>query len=340
MKKEIPWINTMKALCMLGVYFLHSLEYSGGNQNLVTTIVSSFYVNGFFVISGLLFFKKWLNIKEVNLGNQLHISFLNVLFRIVIPTLLFSSIFYLPKLIFHERDVSLIHYLYDVWGGISYWFTSALSVSQLILLFFIFIGIKSLKSLLYIVIILIPLIFLLKHIDTSPFPWYYKSGLGGVIFMILGGLVYKYFDSIINILKRFKYLIFCVFLIMSFLQNKYYYGEYVLMSVRFNIYGSIYTCLGIMLIILISMRIPSIHFLQTIGKNSILFYFMSGVIPAIISTLFLKYFTSPWLYLFVTVISVIIGYFTSLLIKKYLPGLVDLRKMRIKFLQCRFISNK
>ena len=52
----------------------------------------------------------------------------------MIPGILFSTLIYLPKMVFHGGEVRVGRYFLDVFGGTSYWFTSALAVAQLLLL--------------------------------------------------------------------------------------------------------------------------------------------------------------------------------------------------------------
>jgi peptidoglycan/LPS O-acetylase OafA/YrhL len=53
--KQIYWINTLKAICMISVYVLHSEAYYGARVT-YGYFLYPFYVNAFFFISGYLFF--------------------------------------------------------------------------------------------------------------------------------------------------------------------------------------------------------------------------------------------------------------------------------------------
>ena len=58
--KNILWINLLKAICIIGVFWVHSANYFGVCTPLGTYILP-FYVNGFFFISGYLLFRKQLS---------------------------------------------------------------------------------------------------------------------------------------------------------------------------------------------------------------------------------------------------------------------------------------
>ena len=56
------------------------------------------------------------------------------MFRIVIPSIIFSTIEFVPSCIIQGRGIDIGFALFKTIGGGTYWFTSALVVSELILL--------------------------------------------------------------------------------------------------------------------------------------------------------------------------------------------------------------
>ena len=143
-KKVIVWINTMKGLCIVAVFFVHCQSYYGFTTGCLNQFVHTFYVNAFFFVSGSLLF--WKQLSEPKIledaskyrkggGKAL---FLNVIYRVVIPSVLFSIIEFLPSCMIQGRDISAGFALYKTIGGGTYWFTSSLAVSELILLMLLF----------------------------------------------------------------------------------------------------------------------------------------------------------------------------------------------------------
>lgn len=57
-----------------------------------------------------------------------------MLYRIVIPSIIFSAIEFFPSCIIQGRGIDIGFALYKTIGGGTYWFTSALVVAELILL--------------------------------------------------------------------------------------------------------------------------------------------------------------------------------------------------------------
>lgn len=68
---KLNWVDSIKAVCMIAVYLLHSEMYYGTAGVSYGYAVQPFYVNAFFFVSGYLFFRKYLNqqmLINTNLG--------------------------------------------------------------------------------------------------------------------------------------------------------------------------------------------------------------------------------------------------------------------------------
>lgn len=94
----------------------------------------------FSLLAVIYFFRKQLsnpiinkNCKEFLLGMD-KTMLLNIITQIVLPSILFATIEYIPKVILRGDLIRLDDYLWETIGGRTYWFTSALVVAQLILL--------------------------------------------------------------------------------------------------------------------------------------------------------------------------------------------------------------
>ena len=60
-QKSILWINYLKAICIIGVFFVHCNLYYGYDMHGINAFVHPFYVNAFFFVSGYLLFRKQLS---------------------------------------------------------------------------------------------------------------------------------------------------------------------------------------------------------------------------------------------------------------------------------------
>ena len=68
---NITWIDTVKAVCMICVYLIHSQVYYGLGVADFGWMLIPFYVTAFFFVSGYLFFRKYLNTNELR-GSSLY----------------------------------------------------------------------------------------------------------------------------------------------------------------------------------------------------------------------------------------------------------------------------
>lgn len=166
----------------------------------------------------------------------------------------------------------------------------------------------------------------LKILNPEPFPWYWKTGLAAVPFMTLGGLIY----TARRILKERKRLIAMAALIVYAVSVIYILSGaeimYALMSVRFNFAGTAITLSGITFIIsLCYFWNPQYKLLQFIGKNSIIFYFFSGFLPASLSSISLLRSLGGF---GISVLGISIGVLLTWIVVNYLPFLTDLRKLK------------
>ena len=332
-KNNIGWIDLVKAICMISVYLLHVESYTGMVWiKSYGHLLQPFYVNAFFFVSGYLFFKKWIGEDRIDGFSRAEYvgGIKNLFYKIVVPTIVFASVFYIPKVIFNGGGVMLEHYFYNVWGGISFWFTSALIVAQLLLLTLLFTKQKSVWIYLVISVCLFCFAYYLARVDITPFPWYYKSGLAATLFMTLGGVYQEYESWIDNKIGRIGWwivaLVYFNLMIWDFDQHSF---AFALMSVKFNMMGMVVTLLGIGFIVGFCRGIKKVSWLEYIGKNSLLFYFCSGIVPASLSTLFVKFVELNYCWVVVIAcLSLIVTYIISLIVNRYFLFLLDFRKLK------------
>lgn len=234
-------------------------------------------------------------------------------------------------MVFHSSDASVAQYFYDVFGGVSYWFTSALVVSQLILLTLMLTRIKNIWFYFAASVGLFVIALIVRNFDMTPFPWYYKSGMAATLFMTLGGLYGKYEDVVDKVIGKIGLLLMgIVYVAIMLFVAKTYDLRCGMLSVNVNAAGFAVSLLGIALIVGISKFLPDNNFLNYIGRHSIVFYFFSGVYPAAFGAVAQRIFEAPayWIVLLVWLMAFICGAATTWFIDRYLPFLLDLRKLK------------
>ena len=125
MAKSINWINAIKAICMLMIYFVHGQTYYGLWLGDLNDYIHPVYVNAFFFVSGYLMFRKQLSVPVIDENRVMYLSKIgsgrrlidNIFYRMWIPCLIFSIIEFIPKKIIKGGEFSVAAFLRETLGG-------------------------------------------------------------------------------------------------------------------------------------------------------------------------------------------------------------------------------
>lgn len=338
-KKNIAWINYLKAISIISVYTVHCSLYYGQGIGVCGHLLHPFYVNTFFFVSGYLLLRKQLSeplIKQsageylCNGGNDL---LSNILFRIAIPSVLFSFIEFLPAIAIRGEKFSMAEMLYKTIGGGTYWFTSALVVAQL--LFFLLLLTRKRNVWFYSAIgigIGLMATYLITHdlwIGGRNY-WAYKQGLISTMFLAMGGLYWRYERQINKVLRW--YVIMPLLAVYIYIVG-WHYGSVgcVISTFRLNGLGLLMSTIIVFLLPRMLRDLKPIEAITYIGKHSICFYFMSGALPIVLGILVRHFMdVNAFGYILVLVFSLAIAYLATYVINRWLPWLLDLRLLKKK----------
>lgn len=344
---KLDWVDAVKALCMIGVYILHSEAYCPSSGLSYGYILSPFYVNAFFVVSGYLLFRRFMNhnksiiinnFQNNGRGEGYKHTLKNIIFRLMIPTMLFSTLLYIPKVSFHGGALTLPQFLLEVPGGVSYWFTSALAVAQLV---FLFLFLFKRRSIWFYVLISIGLFSLGLYLNgleertqaIDYFPWFYCTGLEYTLLMALGGLYLRYEKFMENMMKVWGTVLASVLYIGLLVYGKEI-SPLLMMGAggRVNPPGILTVFCSVLLVFRVCKLLPHVRWLEYIGQNSIVFYFFSGVMPAMAGKLMVMAIPSGYGYvstLAVAVFSLLLSTLICEAINRYAPFMLDVRKLKL-----------
>ena len=320
---NIFWIDNIRAICMTIIFYRHAEAYAD-IPSLFDNLTAMYYVNGFFVVSGYLHFKKYLT-KEINISEELK----NIFFKMIIPVIFFPAIQIIPKYIFfRHQDISLFNIAAEIFGGTASWFVSALVSAKLLLIILFSLFRKRLLCYAVSTIVLAASAHYLTYIDPTPFPWFYKSGMAATLFMLFGGII-QHYDLASGKKLRFASIISCIILAIWIFTN--FPAKAILRSCQINIWGIAVSFASCILLILVAKHTPQNRVLDFIGRNSILFYFFCNSVPATLCTIckLLSIKTDSFLLpATVTIISMGLTSVLTFVINRYAPFLLDLRKLR------------
>ena len=342
-KKDIYWINALKAICMIFIYFGHSELFYGAYIEQVDWFRLSFNTNAFFFVSGYLLF--WKQLTSPRIEADFH-QFVkggfrkttgNLLFRIVIPSILFSIIVFFPKNILRGNAFSMKEFIYDTIGGTTCWFTSALVVAELLILLLLM---TRRKSIWFYVPFCIVLSFFGKWLadnginlvkGTSSFPWHYKQALISLSYIVAGGLYWRYEKYIQKVLNKWVLLLLTIlFAVVIVLYHDKM--EFITSLNKINLLGYFVTIWATILLIELCRHIPTIKALSFIGQNTMGYYFLSGGIPNVLAVLIIKFIPGLhwWILLLLWALSLIVSTVLIMMINRWIPWFFDLRLMKAK----------
>ena len=340
-KKDILWINLVRAICIIGVFFVHSERFSGVYFKYVELFIRPFLVNAFFFISGYLLFRKQLSEPIIKKGFIEYLlidgkQFLgNIFCRLFIPTLLFSLIEFFPSYILRGREFGIEEFIYKTIGGCTYWFTAALIVAELIM--FLLLLSRQRRILFYLVTSCIFCalgMYLNKNnigqfSGMPDFPWAYQNGMAATLFLALGGLYWRLEDYI----NKFHNKYILALMTMGYIGILLLYPTkfHVLVSVmKLNLPGICISILSIIILVGLCKQINHSKLFNYIGQNTIGLYFMSGALPVVFSIIGNHFLSagSTIGVVFVFICSMCVSYLVVRLINHLAPWLLDIRKLR------------
>ena len=340
--KNIFWINAIKAICIIAVYFVHCQIYCGCWLKYANVFIHPVYVNAFFVVSGYLLFRKQLT---EPLKGQKFIDYIggggrtlacNIVSKIVIPTVLFSLIEYLPKKMLRGEPIVMHTFLSNTIGGGTYWFTSALVIAEIVILLLLLTRCKNVWFYFIGGLLIAAFGWYLIRIDFHLFgfgrdPWAYRRGLLAVAFIMTGGVYWRYEEQIAKLMKW--HVLVCLLvtyvLIFSLFSEKV---PVLISTMDITWEGYLASLLGCVILIEICKKLKTVRFLTFVGQYSLCFYFLSGALPMLVS-MGTKHFLptdNVLVLLLVLALCLLISTSVTYVLNRYLPFIFDLRTIMKK----------
>jgi fucose 4-O-acetylase-like acetyltransferase len=305
----------------------------------------TFNTNAFFFISGYLLFWKQLTPPRISAGFQQFISkngglrksLGNIIFRMVIPSIIFAVLVFFPKHLLRGTEITTKEFVFDTIGGTTFWFTSALVVAEIVLLLLFTTRRKSIWFYVPFCFVFSVLGWYLATYDidlipgTHSFPWHYKQALISMCYIAAGGLYWRYETQIRKVLKKWILVVLTVgFVVVVLLWHDEM--RFITSLCQINVLGYFVTLWATILLIELCRAIPEIKALSFIGQNTMGYYFLSGAVPNVMAIIALKLIPGLhwWVLLLLWVLNLLLATLFVIIINHWLPWLWDLRKLSKK----------
>lgn len=325
-EKRKQWVDLLRGICMLAILLDHTeLYYTGINIiNYNVYVVNALVL--FFVISGYLMYKE----EKFDIRKKMKSIFRTLL----LPYLYFSLLISISKTLFYTHSIDFTTILQQIILGQSSWFIAALCLAEII--FSIMIWTTRGKSSVLSTISCISFIFSI-YLSTrnQPYIWQLDNSMQALLFLCMGYLYHKYESSFhsINPIQSLSLLAVLAIVIKIY---EYINGVNMLIwPIHINHYPLFLIDIIIcnLLMLLLVKIIPVNKWTKWIiwtGRHSIVYYFLCGGIPLMVSIFFEKInYNYNGNYLHVMIALILTYSLTTILtwgIYKYIPCIVGKKK--------------
>lgn len=332
-EKNIIWINSAKGIAMILIVFAHAQMGYGYVLRAFNNFLMPWVINVFFFLSGYLLYRKQLSEPLIQENGKSYLSgggktmFLNLLFRLVIPVMIFSLLEYFPKYKLLGYPMDWERFLFKTIGGGTFWFISALTVAELFTLLLLLTRIRNLWFYVLCSFVVAGVGLYLSYQEIALLPhnyWAYKKGMNAMAFLGLGGLYWKYEKQIDKVLKWYVLLLMAVVYVLLALTFDFTYFNTRMTQMTF-----VASVFSILIVIKICKRLPENKVVSFIGQNSLGFYLFCGSIPMLLGAVAYTYFPGRWWMIpLLWIVDFVLIYLVVKLIVRWMPWLFDLRRCR------------
>ena len=294
---RIVWVDVARGVAMLAILLFHTeMRYAEGEIIPYSMYVENFLAL-FFFVSGYLFVSPK---RQFTLRGKL----VSIAKRLVVPYVLFVSLMAVPKAYAHGDDLTLWSFIGGLVSGRASWFVSALIVVSLYYALVEHLLCRLVKSrghvhdLLLTLFAVLPLCCVLPlHVDAASIP-----GVSAIaVLFVHAGRLYRqtetWIDSRLDVSALRKWLLVAFAVVALFVLKGYEIRNDVNMTfyvIIIDSYPLFYadTLLFCLLAVMVLKSIPytfAVRPLVWVGAHSLVYYFVSGGVPIIVSRLMLPY---------------------------------------------------
>ena len=310
-RQRVAWIDLLRGFCMMTILWFHTEVYFTGQLMTPYEMYVGDVLAVFFFLSGYLMYGKPLNIKR-------RIS--NILSRFLIPYFVFTTIIAVSKAVLIHDHTSWKDIIISIVSGHASWFIAALILSQLLFMLFLWI---TKGKILWLSIIAVCCLLLSHFMGNSfqPFPLYYAQNLWHLneallaCFILFAGYLYHKYETLFNSISILLLLSVFFFIIKIYIINSH--AQLIMGPIIVSNYPLFIADLlcAVLWLVLIFKHLPSVRLIQWTGSHSLIYYFLCGAVPFIVSRLFQKTAIPNQNYLAILIVFCVVYLVSTLLTK-------------------------
>ena len=310
---RIGWIDFLRGLSMMLILVFHTEVYYKEYDVTPYYIYVTNAIILFYFISGYLFYRP----ESFNLKKKLNAITRSLLF----PYFIFTSLIAVPKLLVRQEAINLQEIVINIITGRASWFIAALIVGEL---FFALLLTKTRGKITWLLTDAIACLIIYYVIPFNQHNyWQWQDALLAVTFLSAGYIYHQYDNHFNTINKPLYSLIFLLILIIIKVYE--YHVNLPMRNIAIeNVPLFLADCIvWLMLVISIIRYIPRCKMIEWTGRHCIIYYFLCGGCPLIISIFFYKiglpYNNYLYRYLLALIAVYLLATTLTYLIYKYIP---------------------
>jgi fucose 4-O-acetylase-like acetyltransferase len=310
---RIGWIDFLRGLSMMLILVFHTEVYYKEYDVTPYYIYVTNAIILFYFISGYLFYR----LETFNLKKKLNAIARSLLF----PYFIFTSLIAVPKLLVRQEAINLQEIVINILLGRASWFIAALIVGEL---FFALLLTKTRGKITWLLTDAIACLIIYYVIPFNQHNyWQWQDALLAVTFLSAGYIYHQYDNHFNTINKPLYSLIFLLILIIIKVYE--YHVDLPMRNIAIeNVPLFLADCIvWLMLVISIIRYIPRCKMIEWTGRHCIIYYFLCGGCPLIISIFFnkigLPYNNYLYRYLLALIAVYLLATTLTYLIYKYIP---------------------
>lgn len=316
--ERVGWIDFLRGFAMILILAFHTEVYY---KDYYTPyyIYTTNAVILFYFISGYLFFR------HETFDYKKRIK--SIVRSLLIPYFIFTTLIAVPKILVRHDDINLIEILTTIITGRASWFIAALIVAEVV--FSILLWLSRGKHIwLTITAILCFISYYLVPFHQHNY-WQWQDALLAFDFLYIGYVYHQYKIHFNNINKPLYSFILLFILIVIKIYEYHIHLPMRNIAIESAPLFLLDSFVWLLLIVSIINYIPRFHAIEWTGQHSIVYYFLCGGCPLIVSLLMnkigLPYDGYLWRFLLVFVLVYSLTTCLTYLIYKYVPFLIGKR---------------
>ena len=309
--QRLAWIDLLRGFSMIAILWFHTEVYFTGQPMTPYEMYVGDVLAAFFFLSGYLMYGRTLDIKRrIN----------SIFSRFLVPYFVFTTIIAVSKTILVHDNTSWKDIIISIISGHASWFIAALILSQL--LFMLFLWITN-EKMLWLSIIAVCCLILSYFVGNAfePYPLYYAQNIWHLneallaCFILFTGYLYRKYETRFNNISILLSLLIVFILIKIFIIHTN--AQLILGPIIVSNYPLFIADLlcAVLLMAGIFKQLPSVRLIEWTGSHSLVYYFICGAVPFMVSRLFHKTTLPIQSYLSVLVVFCVVYIVSTLLTK-------------------------